>query len=534
MEGNVPVELHADSDGSETILARFTVPEQHLRLLQVNLQDQSDKHNELVSVREWLLHPVESLELAGNLFVIENTLTGHGRILLKTQPLPHARSAPPRRDLRATPLKSTGFEFTVFDENNAGSAAFVDLPYEGGLAGRTLALQQFQRGLRPATAAHRVPRFLSNTWGDRSRDSRISHAFIEAEIRAGQRLGVEVVQIDDGWQTGITANSARSAGKGAWKGFWSQPDFWTPHPDRFPGGLTPLIDLAARNGMLIGLWYAPDSHNDFHHWQKDVQCLLGLHRTLGIQHIKIDGIQAPTALAQANLTRLFDTLLRESAGNLVFDLDITAQLRPGFFGLPTVGPLFLENRYTDWHRYWPHQTLRNLWHLAWWVDPGRLRMEFLNNARNTHLYPADPLAPAHYTPDALFATVFFANPLGWFEVSNLPDGYSEAVAPLVTAWKSLRLDIFGGCILPLGSAPDGIDWTGFASVASDGRSAVALIFRESNPAATWSGVIPGFGNGRGIRCEVLHGTGSASWADGRLHCANVAPLGYLLVRLTAG
>ena len=108
------------------------------------------------------------------------------------------------------------------------------------------------------------------------------------------------------------------------------------------------------------------------------------------------------------------TVLRESAGRIVFDLDVTAQLRPGYFGMIGTGPLFVENRYTDWHKYWPHQTLRNLWQLAWWVDPCRLRMEFLNQSRNTEKYADDPLAPSRYAPDTLFATVFFANPLGWF------------------------------------------------------------------------------------------------------------------------
>jgi alpha-galactosidase len=42
--------------------------------------------------------------------------------------------------------------------------------------------------------------FLSNTWGHRSRDARINADFIAREVEAGTRLGVDVVQIDDGWQ----------------------------------------------------------------------------------------------------------------------------------------------------------------------------------------------------------------------------------------------------------------------------------------------------------------------------------------------
>ena len=89
-----------------------------------------------------------------------------------------------------------------------------------------------------------------------------------------------------------------------------------------------------------------------------------------------------------------------SSGQVVFDLDVTAQTRPGYFGAMEAGPLFVENRYTDWHRYWPHQTLRNLWKLSRWVDPRRLRMEWLNHTRNTEKYANDPLAPAAWSPDA--------------------------------------------------------------------------------------------------------------------------------------
>jgi alpha-galactosidase len=39
----------------------------------------------------------------------------------------------------------------------------------------------------------------------------------------------------------------------------------------------------------------------------------------------------------------------------------------------------------------------------------------------------DPLAPARYRPDYLFATVMFASPLGWFEVQHLPDAYFDPV-----------------------------------------------------------------------------------------------------------
>ena len=69
-------------------------------------------------------------------------------------------------------------------------------------------------------------------------------------------------------------------------------------------------------------------------------------------------------------------------------------------------------------------------------------MEFLNNVRNAEVYGDDPLAPGRYAPEYLFATVMFASPLAWFEVSNLPADYARRVAPLIEAWKRHRDRIF--------------------------------------------------------------------------------------------
>lgn len=502
---------------------------QHLRLIQVSLADRSDHTNELVIETERLLHPSERLALQGNLFVVENTLTGAGRILIRTAPLPHARSVPCPIDLSVEP-KPSGFAFTLHQaaEEPEGAAAWTVLDYEGGEANRIRTLHDWQRARRPVTPGHALPSFLTNTWGDRSRDSRITEAFIEKEIDAAARLHADIVQIDDGWQSGLSNNSATPGG--AWEGFWARdPAFWSPHPQRFPRGLAPLVRHARRRKVRIGLWFAPDPAADMANWRRDADCLLGLFREHGIRDFKIDGIRAPTVPAQANLARFFDAVIRESQGQIVLDLDITAHMRPGYFGAMEIGPLFVENRYTDWHNYWPHQTLRNLWKLARWIDPRRLRMEFLNNSRNPDRYPKDPLAPGHYSPGALFAGVMVCNPLGWFEVSNLPPGYSERVAPLVATWRRHREALFAGTLIPIGTAPDGTAWTGFASVAANGATGYAVVFRELNatPAATLP--LPFISDGA-YRCRTLGGTGRCRIRHGRLTADIPTPLGYAFVR----
>ncbi len=475
--------------GPRDILEDLTLAPLHLRLTQVLLSDQTDQRNELASEREWLLHPSEAaLPLPGCLFYAEDVTTGAGLIFVKEAPLPYARPVPSPFDLYVHPARRQ-FSFTghgADDTEGGGGYAWATLAYNGGTAGRIAEMQAYQRCLRPYKS-ERDGVLVSNTWGDRNRDARITGDFMAREIEAGARLGVDVIQIDDGWQIGTTSNSVRAlAENGVWEGFYAARDnFWEVNPARFPSGLAPLIAHAREKGMRFGLWFGPDSDNDFAHWRRDADTVLRLHRELNVDYFKIDGVKVRSKTGERNLCAFFDAVLTETEGRVVFDLDVTAEVRPGYFLLARGGPLFVENRYTDWHKYWPHHTLRNLWSLAHYVDPVRLRMEWLNHARHQDQYESDPLAPSAYRADYLFATVMFASPLGWFEASNLPDTYFADAAPLIAAWKAHRTAIFGGVIIPIGASPDGVSWTGFASVAPDRKSAHVLVFREASGRSDW-------------------------------------------------
>ena len=515
--------LSAKSDGAAgDALENLMLTPSHLRLTQVTLADQTDNHNELVQENEWMLLNESNLTLAGNLFAVENALTGEGLVFLKQAPLPAARSIKSIGDCtvsaRARQISFTGQGYP-----------FVLLAYSGGKNGRTTVLHHFQRQLR-RYQADRDGLFLCNTWGDRSRDARINEEFLLQEIAAGSRLGVEVQQIDDGWQSGLSGNSA-FATNGAWGSFWNaNSNFWQPNPKRFPRGLKPVVAAAREQGMKLGLWFGPDSAGGGTNWNRDAERLLQLYREEGIRYFKLDAVNFSLATAAGNFQRLTGALINESQGEIAIDLDVTAGLRPGYFGAMTVGPIFVENRYTDFLNYWPHLTLRNLWKLSHYIDPLRLRMEFLNNTRNTAKYGDDPLAPARYTPDALFATVMFANPLGWFETSNLPTNYFNTVAPLVAVWKRERPSLFGGTILPVGEAPDGLAWTGFVSLAKDGGSKSVLLFRELNASPEWSLDLSSF-SGANQRVTVLAGKGEAALVGQRLNVRIPEMLQYLWVRI---
>jgi alpha-galactosidase len=459
----------------------FALAHRHLRVRDVSFVDQSDHHSNLVFEREYLTHPGERcLPLRTNLLCIEDPDTGEGFLWLLLAPLPAVRAG-----------WSPYFDFLLaFQEGRlvAGTCpagyALARLAYAGGRTGATCALHALQR-VQYECGGGRSGLVLSNTWGDRAGASHLSEAFVRAEIAAAARLGVEVVQVDDGWQKGATVNTTLSGG--VWNGFWAaDPEFWTPHPGRFPRGLRPLADAAREAGVALGLWYAPDSAGDLANWERDARRILELWRENGIAFFKLDAVKLHSRLAETRFHALCDRVQAESGGGIFFDFDATAEHRPTYWGRAGGGALFLENRFTEQAGYHPHQTLRSLWSLAHFVRPERLRIEFLNPMRNPGDYGDDPLRPASYPPEYLLAVTLPASPLAWMELSKVPADVAAAWQRLLATWKPHRRAFHAGTVLPVGSPPDGFSWTGFVSLSATGASGgmYGLFFRERARAGT--------------------------------------------------
>lgn len=508
------IEVDESKSGAECQAPRAS-SQSHLKVTAWELKDQTDGVGELVQTREWLLLPgTVPVEITANVVDVQDVVTGAGTVYLRLSPLPGSRNWE-GSDFRTKPGSVDGVE--VIER----PCRTLKLPYAGGTVGRRTALMKAQRELRPYVAG-RDGLFLSNTWGDRNRDARICEAFLMREIAAAAELGVDVVQIDDGWQKGRTANSTAAKGKGVWDGYWaSDPEFWSPDPVRFPNGLKPILEGLAAHGMKLGLWFGPDSSHDAANWERDADLLLDYHRTLGVDYFKIDSLKTRSELSLKRQAALFDKVLKGSAQKVVFDLDVTAERRPGYFGLPEIGPVFVENRYTDWHKYWPHQTLRQFWALCDVVDPVRLRMEILNPLRNREKYANDPLAPAAWPIESVFASVMLGSPLGWFEVSGLDAATVARLKPFVATWKRHRTRLHAGVVHPIGAKPDGVAWTGFVVAQEDGELDV-ILFRELNDETDYEVDLRLFVGAVGIArspvptgmCEVLSPRGTAV-ADGQ-------------------
>ena len=503
----------------------FAAP--HLTVKAYTPLDRTDLIAELLDEREYEMPSCQMMEyLRCGVLDVRETLTGRGMVFVRLAPMPLSRTDPEAVDFVLNPATKS-----VMCVPNGYPLAM--LAYGGGETGRLRALRDFQRSLWPYKAG-RDGLLLSNTWGDGNKDSRINEEFLMKEVDSGADIGVEVVQIDDGWQKGRSVNSAQSGGKGVWNGYWAaDPEFWTPDPVRFPRGLAPLAEAAKSKGMSIGLWFGPDSSDDSANWERDADCLLGFWRGYGMKHFKIDSVKLHTPEAFERNRRFFSKMLCESDGVMCFDLDCTAEVRPGFLGGMPVGPLFAENRYAhrkgDRRVYYPHQTLRALWSLAHVIDPVRLRMEFLNPAKKTEGYGDDPLRPAAWTADALFAIAMLSSPLAWMELSDVPEPVRAAWRPLIAKWKSERDSLQAAVAVPVGAKPDGVSWTGFVSVGEGGG--YALVFRELNAKPEWKTALDGYFDDAELSSEVLAGRGSAAVENGELKVEIPETLGYLWVKL---
>ncbi len=478
LRGTVPP-LAALALGPGAAMEHLALPGVHWRARAVEFFDVTDRNNTLVREEEVLLYRAEHA-FSGNLLFLDEVLEDRVLFILKESPAASAHLAYPGRDfvVKVGEVSAVGLGVSPGDVSPGTwtrTYGVVTGVYSDGELGRLEAVRAYQEQIR-IHAPGRDEMVMMNTWGDRGQDTRLGEAFSLAELEAGARLGISHLQLDDGWQSGRSSNSAYEGG--SLEQIWDDPAYWHPHPERFPRGLKPVVDRGRELGVEVCIWFNPSKDDSYAHWEDDARTLVGLYRDYGIRTFKIDGVEVPDKRAEVNLRRMFDTVRAATHDQAVFNLDVTAGQRYGYHYFNEYGNIFLENRYTDWSNYYPHWTLRNLWMLSRYGPAQNLQIEFLNVWRNQSNYSlVDPLAPANVPFSYAFACTMMAQPLAWFEATGLPEGAFE-IAELVRIYREHQLRIHAGRIFPIGEEPSGTGWTGFQSLR-DGEGYV-LLLREHN------------------------------------------------------
>jgi len=457
------------------------LPWGHYRLKSIVLSDKTDNNDALVRETDRLVYSSGwGREWDdGNIFILDDYVRGHAAMLVKDAPANMSEMNRSQKDIviqrgACAQLVGTGLSGCDATEELFGHGSVMGF-------GKKDELPRLFRDYYRAVWANKEPaKVMSNTWGDRSRDAAVCHDFMLREIDCAAHIGVDIVQIDDGWQKGRTMNSALKK-DGVWGCYYDiDPDFWTVDREKFPQGLRPLVEKAHSCGIEMGLWFSPDSTNDYANWRKDADTVLGHWRDNRITHFKVDGVNIASKKGERNYLRFVEAVYRESGNKVNLNQDITAQVRLGSLYFRQYGNLFVENRYTDSTAYYPHRTLKNLWNMCRYLPGPKMQYELLNPRRNDHFYPADdPFRPNMYSEDYLFASVMFASPLVWMEMCHLSEKDTEDLRKIVQVWRAHRSDIAKCDICPIGAEPDGMSMTGL--MADGGSFGYLLAFREDTP-----------------------------------------------------
>ncbi len=513
--------------GNVPVMEQLMLEGKHWQLEAVEFFDVTDRFNTLV-------RPVHALSYRdclyrGNLLFAENTEKEAGFFMLKEAPTSNVQLYYPGGDYLVSEgtFRMVGLGVDSADiktDEWTKAYSYVTGTFRSSEKQKRMALRNYQMRIRPFLE-DRDEMVMLNTWGDRGQDTRVNEAFCLKELELAAKLGVTHFQIDDGWQAGRSANSAYG---GSFKNIWDNPDYWTPDPDRFPNGLAPIVKRGKELGIEVCLWFNPSIQHDYADWQKDADALIALYEKYGIRTFKIDGTFFDNKLAESRLRSLYNRVMEATGWKAVLNLDATAGRRGGYFFFNEYGNIFLENRYTDWGNYYPYWSLRNLWMLSRYVAPQSLQIEFLNKWRNKEKYAGDKFAPSTYSFDYLFAITMAAQPLAWFEASNLPDE-AFPTGGVIQKYKTVQHDFHTGYVFPVGDEPSGKSWCGFQSVKD--RKGYFLLFRESNEEESFD-MDTFFEPGEQVEFTPVLGAGKAfrsiAGKDGRIRFSLSEPNSYVL------
>lgn len=435
----------------------FALPGRHIKITCVRFMDGTDRRDFLVRESTEPLYQSRYYPqtFSGTLFLLDSYLTGEALIVLS----------------EAAPYAEPKLTVSRGEASLSGCGYGAVYGYCRTCEARDLIYRYYRLGY-PGEATY----ILSNTWGGEIRKERLCEEFMLREIDRAAELGVDVVQIDADWQKGDIFEAVIRDGKGDPTPFKRlDGDFWQVDADKFPHGLRYLADYAGARGIALGIWFAPDCRDGMKNRERDLSILRYLY-DCGIRYFKLDMVSLETPETERRYLEFLHMLsgFGQQGDGIRLNLDITDGNRTGYFLAKEAGTLFVENRYTHMANYYPHNTLKNLWMLSAYFPPDKFQFEIMDCRKNAGCYPPDdPLAPANYDMDYLFASVMLANPLFWMSMQALEPQDVLRLRNIIGIYKAHRAALHAQRITPLGDMPDGASFCGFSIGAR-----YLLLFRE--------------------------------------------------------
>ncbi|UDQ97644.1 hypothetical protein AAEX28_11600 [Lentisphaerota bacterium WC36G] len=334
---------------------------------------------------------------------------------------------------------------------------------------RQLALKEFDRS-RYVVNKKLDMYILANSWGSGNTYDQSKYASREEnilkEIISQADLGIDVQQIDDGWQ-GWGYKNWRTVPQIVNKGRKEPKKTY----DMYPQGWKNVKALAKEKNMRLGLWAsnAIDGDSLFYNYQKG-----------GFNYYKIDFAYLSTMPKLRALENKIRTFITKANHNVRVNWDVTEKNpRMGYFFGREYGNIFLANRKPNTPEsvvYKPFLVLRDAWQISENLNLNKFQVT-VQNGLDTNKKESDAYL---YKQDYLTAIALMSSPLFFHLTQKYDDEQRDAVRALLKKYKGIRSNLYDCYTFPIGNKPDNKSYVGFQAVdvKNNYKTGYLLIFRE--------------------------------------------------------
>ena len=329
-----------------------------------------------------------------------------------------------------------------------------------GNDGMQLALKQFDRTRYPVFP-ERDMFILSNTWGpgDPLGQQFTEQDFLLKEIPALAKVGVDVMQIDDGWQKGGQLNNAH--------------DF----SPKYKNGWKDIKAEADKYGLRFGLWIAAQLATA-EEMSKNID-------ELGFISWKADYDHLANRNDYETRAKMYRDVLKHAWMKTQFTLcPEYDDPRYGWYYFKEYGSIYFQNIQESLPAHLtmvPYQVLRQYWLMSKYFNSNKLQV-MLQNPKRTNPERSD--APQH-THSYCFAMGVPFVPCFFQSGQYLDAQGMEELKNFISLYKKQREAIFNCYTFPVGDKPDNQSWSGFQMINEDNRNSnYILLFRELHNSQT--------------------------------------------------
>ncbi|BDD10200.1 hypothetical protein FUAX_26320 [Fulvitalea axinellae] len=365
-------------------------------------------------------------------------------------------------------LQSTGVALTAKNLNDfeyrQAWANWIVL-FEGGEAEEALAIKRFDRARYPVDAERDIY-IMANTWGSGSSGEISKYASrqenIFREIDSQKDLGIDVQQIDDGWQ---------GKGYGKWRPVRKLESKVVGAYDVFPKGWEPTRQYYKTNGIRPGLWAA---------WSIPLEDLKWNYDKGGFLYYKLDFAKLYNYETLDGFISKVRNFIKYTKHNVRVNWDVTENPpRIGYFYGREYGNIYLENRKPQNPPnvlYHPYLVLRDAWQTSKYLNLNKYQISVQNIDRvNRELSDAY----LHNHPYSVALTLM-GSPIFFQETHRYTDKARDEIRKLLAEYKLHRKEMYDGYVFPVGAKPDNSSWTGFQNYLPSDDRGYLTIFRELN------------------------------------------------------